>query len=293
MKESKDIISFTGLKSLNKRNILITCLKSPEKIVEGCLTLLTREEEFEQLFEKVPKNILAIIPESLEPKALKKDSIFILSPDPRLTFSLIANKYFTNKDKYFVHKTSEIQSTGSISKKITVSKNVTIKGKINIGEDVYIGENSVIMGDVTIGDNVSIDAGTIIGKKGFNYPRLGDEPIEFPHVGKVIIGNNVRIGCNCIVARGSLSDTIINDNVKIDDLVLIGHNVIIGKNTLIAACAHIGGGVIVGECVWLSPQCTIIDHVTIGDYSKIGIGSAVVKNVPKRTNSFGNPARLF
>ena len=55
MKESKDIISFTGLKSLNKRNILITCLKSPEKIVEGCLTLLTREEEFEQLFEKAPK----------------------------------------------------------------------------------------------------------------------------------------------------------------------------------------------------------------------------------------------
>ena len=108
--------------------------------------------------------------------------------------------------------------------------------------EIGISPDSTIFEDyVEIGSNVIIRAGSIIGGSGFGYEWLDGEIVNWPHMGKVIISNNVEIGHNCCIDRGTLSNTIIDKNVKIGNLVHIAHNVMIGENTIIAPQVSISG----------------------------------------------------
>lgn len=143
------------------------------------------------------------------------------------------------------------------------------------------------------GSNVIIGENCSIGKDGFQYLRDGDTIIKFPHYGDVILGDNVEVGNNTCIARGALSNTIIGNNVKIDNLVHIAHNVIIGNNTMIAASAMIGGSAKIGKDCWISPSCCIKNQLTIGDNCLIGLGAVVIKNVEHNSVMIGNPAKLL
>ena len=111
------------------------------------------------------------------------------------------------------------------------------------------------------------------------------------HLGKVIIGKNVRIGSNSTIVRGSLMDTVIDDNVKIDNLVHISHNVKIGKGTIIAAQSGIAGSTSIGENVIMGGQVGISGHLIIGDKTIIASKSAVYKSLKSGSFVSGIPAR--
>ena len=165
--------------------------------------------------------------------------------------------------------------------------------KIQLGKNFKVGENCVFKNCI-IGDNVTIHSGTIVGEDGFGYVRNsnGTKIIKFPHYGKVIIENNVHIHANCCIDRGSLSDTIIRSNVKIDNMVHIAHNVEIDENTFIITQSMIGGGTKIGKNCWISPGCSIIDGITIADNTYIGIGTNVIKSILEPNQTWvGNPAR--
>ncbi len=141
--------------------------------------------------------------------------------------------------------------------------------------------NTTIYDCVDWGSGCYFKPGTVIGSSGFafEYDENGI-PIFRPHTGGVKIGNNVQIGANSVVQRGTIDDTIIGDNVKIDDQVHVGHNCKVGDNTIITAGSVICGTVTIGRNCWIGANCTIIQHISIGDNSKIGIGASVVKNIP-------------
>ncbi len=90
-----------------------------------------------------------------------------------------------------------------------------------------------------------------------------------------------------MIARGTIGDTVIEDNVKIDDRVFVAHNCRIGRNTLVIAGSEISGSVEIGEGCWIAPNCAIIDKIKIGDKAKIGIGSVVTEDVPANTVLMG------
>ena len=102
-----------------------------------------------------------------------------------------------------------------------------------MGKNCYIGYN-VYIANAFVGDNVIVQNGTIIGQDGFGYAFNANQYNKIPQIGLVIIGNNVELGCNCTIDKGSLKHTEICDGVKIDNLVHIAHNVVVGKNTVIA-----------------------------------------------------------
>ena len=133
---------------------------------------------------------------------------------------------------------------------------------------------------------------SVIGGVGFGYAQdeLTKQYVRFPHYGRVIIHNNVSIGNNTCIDRGSLSDTIMHDGVKIDNLVHIAHNVKIGKNTLIIANAMIAGSVIIGENCWIAPSSCIRNGITIGDNVTVGLASTVTKNIGSSQTVMGSPA---
>lgn len=114
---------------------------------------------------------------------------------------------------------------------------------------------------------------------------------KFPHYGKVVIKNNVEIFSNCSIARGSISDTIIEQGTRIDSFCHVAHNVNIGKNTELTAGTIIGGSTIIGNNCWLGLNCTIKQKLKIGDRSIVGSGSSVIHDVEEEDIVAGSPAK--
>jgi UDP-3-O-[3-hydroxymyristoyl] glucosamine N-acyltransferase len=147
---------------------------------------------------------------------------------------------------------------------------------------IIIGENSEICKTVKLGNN------------GFGYePDENGDLVFFPHFGNVIIGDNVRIGSYSCIDRGNMHNTIIGNNVKIDNLVHIAHNVQIDKNSLIVAGVVVCGSVKIGSNCFIGANSTIREGLTIGNNVVVGMGSVVTKNIPDNEIWAGNPAKFL
>ena len=177
-----------------------------------------------------------------------------------------------------------------IGKNSSIGHNSIIESNVKIGNNCSIGSN-VIIKKTIMGNNVSILDGAIIGKKGFGFFPNKNKNIRYPHIGMVIIGNNVEIGCNNTIDRGSLSNTIIGNNSFLDNQVHIAHNVKIGKNCIIAGQVGFAGSSSIGNNVMIGGQAGISGHIKIGNNVKIGGGSGVVKNIPDNAKVMGYPAK--
>ena len=145
---------------------------------------------------------------------------------------------------------------------------------------------------VVLGKNVRIGPNCTIGFDGFGFEQDEDGSYHrFPHIGRVIIGDDVEIGSGTCIDRGALEDTIIGEGTKIDNLVHVAHNVEIGKNCLIVALTCLGGGVIIEDNSYVGIGASIRNQRKIGEKAFIGMGAVVVKDVDPGITVIGNPAR--
>jgi UDP-3-O-[3-hydroxymyristoyl] glucosamine N-acyltransferase len=193
-------------------------------------------------------------------------------------------------------------------KEVFFGNNVLVGNNVKIGRNSQIGSNSIIEQNVRIGKNCIIGYGVIlrnsiiednvviqdnckIGQKGFGFIPLKEKNFKFPHIGRVIIRNNVEIASSCTIDRGSVDDTIIGENTYIDNQVHIAHNVQIGSNCMIAGQVGFAGSSKLGNNVKIGGQAGISGHLRIGNNVKIGGGSGVVKDVNDNEIIMGYPAR--
>jgi len=182
-----------------------------------------------------------------------------------------------------------------IGKNVKLGKNTVIAANTVIEHDVIIGINCVIGSQVNIknsiiGNNVVIQDGNKIGQKGFGFIPLKSKNFKFPHIGKVIIKENVEIASSCTIDRGSIDDTIIGKNTYLDNQVHIAHNVQIGDNCMIAGQVGFAGSTTLGNNVSIGGQAGISGHLKIGDNVKIGGGSGVIKDIDDNSIVMGYPA---
>jgi UDP-3-O-[3-hydroxymyristoyl] glucosamine N-acyltransferase len=132
----------------------------------------------------------------------------------------------------------------------------------------------------------------VIGSDGYGYQRNENLIFEkFPHMGGVIIEDNVDIGSNTCVDRGALGNTIIKEGAKIDNLVHIAHNVVIGRHCAIIANAMLGGSVVIADYSWVAPSASILNQVSIGKKVTVGMAAVVTKNIPDGETWAGVPAK--
>lgn len=227
---------------------------------------------------------VVIVPHDYDMDKESKNT-YILSHNPRLDF-IKASRAIQNA----LNVAKTISSSAIIGKNCSIGNNVAIGHYCVINDNVSIGDNTIINNHIVIesntviGENCYIKSGAIIGEDGFGFEK--DEngiPLRFPHIGNVIIGDNVEIGAHTTIARGTLDSTIIKDNVKIDDQVFIAHNVVIDENTMIVACSEISGSTKIGKNCWIGPNSTIKDGLVLGDGVFLGMTSVISKNLPDNT----------
>lgn len=216
----------------------------------------------------------------------------IVVDNPRRTFQEVLSKHFVKKTKSKVCKSAIIDSP--LGKNPSIGNNVVIEENCQIGDNVSILHNSVILSDTIIGDNVTIGSNNTIGGIGFGYEKNENGFFELiPHVGNVVICNNVDIGNNTCIDRAVLGSTYIGNNVKIDNLVHIAHGVEIGENSVVIANSMIAGSVKVGENVWIAPSSSVLNKLNIGKNSLVGLGSVVIRDVDSNNIVAGSPAKFI
>ena len=236
---------------------------------------------------------------------LEEYQYLIFVKNPRLSIMKVINEIYyspsVNKKKR-THQTDKIivaPQMSTISRSARIGRNCSIDNFTKIGDKCIIGENTVV-GDCVIieqntriGKNCIIQPGTVIGADGFAYERLEDtlELQRFPHIGGVIIGDNVEICSNCSIARGSLSNTIIGEGTKLDAPVHIAHNVEIGRHCALTAGTIIGGSTRIGDMCWTGLNSTIKHKVKIGNKVIIGSGASVINNIDDEDIVAGVPAK--
>lgn len=222
----------------------------------------------------------------------KKNQLLIRCSNPKLIFTQILTRVQSSQSNPVIHRSAVIHPEAKIGKDVSIGPNAVI-GKCTIGDASTIGANAVIEDNCILGDRVVIKPSAVIGGDGYGYVKHNDQQLKFPHVGGVLIEDDVHIGSQTCIDRGSLGYTKIGSDTKIDNLVHIAHNVIIGKNCNIIALSIIGGSTVIGNNTWISPSVSVRDAITIGENSLVGIGSIVTKSIPDNQIWFGNPAKYY
>ncbi len=240
----------------------------------------------------------------------KSSKALIRVTNPKLSFLIIYNTFNAPKDREsFIHPMATVAASVTMGKNVWIGPNVCVEDGVKIGDHVIIESNSSIKKNCEIGSfcrvysnvtlyentklqkNVTIHSGSVIGSDGFGYVKDKGKIYKFPQLGRVIIEDDVEIGANTTIDRGSLGDTIIGSGTKIDNLCQIAHNVKIGKNCLIAAQCGISGSTIVGDNVTMGGKVGIADNLIIGNDATLGAASVVIGNIKKGSVVWGYPAR--
>ena len=234
----------------------------------------------------------------------------IVHHNPQLAIAKILGE-FTPKLRYTsgVNETAYVDSKAKIGKNVTIGPFSVIEAGVIIGDDSNIGSHTVIdqktcigknckifsnihiYHGTNIGDNAIIHSGTVIGSDGFGFVTDQDINHKIPQNGYVIIGNNVEIGANCAIDRGTIGDTIIEDQCKLDNHVHLAHNVRLGKGCLLTAAVTIAGSVEVGEFCIFAGHVGVAPHVKIGARSVLAAKTGVSKSLTGGKVYAGMPAR--
>lgn len=217
--------------------------------------------------------------------------VFIYVKNPKRALATVGNEFFVKKPLPSIHPTAIVDEEAEIADTATIGAYAVI-GKATIGDGTVVSPFVRIYDNVIIGKECFIKEGAVIGGAGFGFEKDEDgNRFRFPQIGGVKIGDHVDVGGNTCIDRGALSDTILEDYAKVDNLCHIAHNAHIGKNAVVVACAEVSGSCVVGENTWVGPNACIRDQRSIGANSLIGMGSVVVKNLPDNEVWAGNPAK--
>jgi UDP-3-O-[3-hydroxymyristoyl] glucosamine N-acyltransferase len=180
-----------------------------------------------------------------------------------------------------VHPSAVVDGQAVVHPSASIGPLCVIERGARIGADSVLKSRVTIGEDCVIGDRCIVHAGVVIGADGFGFAPNGDAWEKIEQLGAVKIGNDVEIGANTCIDRGALQDTVIEDGVKLDNLIQIGHNVRIGRNTAMAGCVGVAGSATIGSQCTVGGGAIILGHLTVGSHVNISAGTLVSKSIAK------------
>lgn len=236
---------------------------------------------------------IVLAPASTDRDALAAGTI-ILVDNPRSAFAVTLTRHFAPRPTPGIATTAIVHETAQVSPSASIGPYSVIGEGVVVADDVEIRAHVVIGRNVTIGRGSLVKSHAVIGEEGFGMEKDSDgNNIRIPHLGSVRLGDRVEVGNFTTVCSGTIAATTVGNYTKIDDHVHVSHNCRIGRNVIITACAEVSGSVVIEDDTWIGPNASIIQGLTLGEHSLLGIGSVAVKSIPANEVQIGNPARRF
>ncbi len=184
-----------------------------------------------------------------------------------------------------------VEAGARIGARTVLEAHAWIGAGVVIGEDCHLRPGVRCYPGAVLGARVAVHANTVIASDGFGYVQQGGAHVKIPHVGRCVVGDDVEIGANCTLDRGSIDDTVIGAGTKIDNLVQLGHNVKIGRLCLLMSQVGVAGSSVVGDGVILAGQVGVAGHLEIGRGARLAAQAGVISDVPAGETWSGYPAR--
>ena len=301
--------SFTLSELIQGLQVELPDQKFDEEIISSCANLAdSKPSQISFLENKRHKDqaltasaTACFVPEKLAQIVGNRHIIPIVSKSPKAHFARCIKKMVSpillgeGGENPIIAKTAEIHPTSIIGKGAIIEDGVIVSPYVIIGPGVHIKARSYIGAHThiecaVIGEDCYIKANAVIGGAGFGIASDEIGLIDIPHIGRVIIGDRVSIGSQTCVDRGQLGDTILEDDVKIDNLVQIAHNVVVGARTVMAGHVGVSGSCIIGSGVQLGGNVGLADHINVGDGASVAARAGVMHDIPAGEVWSGIPA---
>ncbi|HEY3248543.1 MAG TPA: UDP-3-O-(3-hydroxymyristoyl)glucosamine N-acyltransferase [bacterium] len=299
----RELAEVVGGRVVGDGDVEITSVSESARASAGALVMIRNKKDLAAAEASGASALL--LSERMASRALPA----IVAPNLRLAFALaIRRLHPSTPPAVGVHPTAVLGAGVAVGRGAAIGPHVVVGDGAVIGEDVVITALCAIGKDVTIGAQsvlhplvtiydgcqigrrVILHAGAVIGGDGFGFARDGDRYVKIPHVGRVVIEDDVEIGVNTAVDRATLGETRIGEGSKIDNLVQVGHNVTIGRHVVIAGMSGIAGSATIEDGAVLAGNVGIVDHVTVGAGATLMARAAAHTDVPPGAVMSGSPA---
>lgn len=286
------IIEFLGKKVIivhgQTKGLFIDNLADVDRVCETTLDWINPSKTNKQQMVEWSKARVLLTDSSIVPVEGKT---LIVVNNPKVALAEVGNHFFVEKVVPSIHPTAVVDREAKLGNDVYIGPYCVI-GKCVIGDGCSFDSNVRIYDGVEIGNHCSVKAGVVLGGAGFGFERDDEGNLfHFPQIGGLVIGNHVEIGSNTCIDRGALSDTVIGDYSKINNLCHIAHNNKIGKNVVVTGCVNISGSNVIEDNVWIAPNSSIRGWVKVGEGATVGMAAVVTKNIPAGETWVGNPAR--
>lgn len=300
----QEFLKVSGLFASRDINTAIMDVAAPDMAELGDLIFIESAKYLDQVRGSAAGFVLA------KPEMAKDllGKTVITTPTPQLHFIAAANLLYPLANQPNLNDAQPVSFSAKVSSSAIIQHGAVIGAYAEIGDHTMIGANTVIGPGVKIGarcmiganvtithaviaDDVTVLTGARIGQDGFGFVMHEGRHVRMPQLGRVLVGSHTEIGANTAIDRGALADTVIGQNVIIDNLVMIGHNVVVGDGSILVSQSGVAGSTRLGKYAVLAAQAGVADHLEIGDFAQVGAQAGVMRDVPANTKVLGSPAQ--
>ncbi len=258
----------------------ITRLAPLDTATSGCLGFVS-QARYVQGLDSTQASAVIVHPD-WQQRAIQAGLACIVTPDPYLYFARLTQWWRQQQPKSntpHIHPSAVIDPTAQIDPTARIGPLCVIEARARVGAGSWLKSRVTLGEDCQIGQRCILHAGVVIGADGFGFAPHASGWIKIEQLGAVRIGDDVEIGANSCVDRGALDDTIIEEGVKLDNLVQIGHNVHVGAHTAMAGCVGVAGSARIGSRCTVGGGAVILGHLTLADQVHISAASVVMRSI--------------
>ncbi len=275
------VVAALGGELLGDPSLVVTGLAPLEAATPEHLSFLSNPRYQQQLLAS--QAACVIVAPQMREAAVARGAC-IVTDQPYLYFAKLTQlwKYGTSRrSQGFIHPSAVVDSESIVHPTASIGALCVVERGACIGAETVLKSRVTVGEDCVIGARCILHPGVVIGADGFGFAPNGEAWEKIEQLGAVHIGDDVEIGANTCIDRGALQDTVIEDGVKLDNLIQIGHNVRVGRNTAMAGCVGVAGSATIGEHCTVGGGAIILGHLTLGPNVNISAGTLVTKSIPK------------